>query len=115
MGRFMGWFIGRFMGCLAARERSKDARYQCTRGIGAQFNRQAVASTLAFVGEVDRKNVVKRRIIRTIEIDIGRVNSHPSFTAFGATDESGLFHDIAAHDDSPYCLYVSARYSAATL
>src|SRR5215469_54133 len=100
------------MGRFAARERGKDARHQCTRGIGAQFNRHAVASTLAFVGEVDRKNVVKRRIIRMIEIDICSVDPHPPFTA---ADESGLFHDIAAHDDSPGCLYVSARYSAAML
>src|SRR5262249_61015406 len=103
------------MGRFAARKRGKDARHQCTRGIGAQFNRHAVASTLAFVGEVDRKNVVKRRIIRMIEIDICSVDPHPPFTAFSAADESGLLHDISAHDVCPGCLYVSARYSVRML
>src|SRR5690349_10896840 len=90
-----------------ARERGKNARHQGAGGIGAQFDRHAVASALAFVGEIDGENVVKRRIIRMIEIDIGGVDPHPPFTAFSAADESGLFHDIAAHDDNPRLL--SAR------
>ena len=65
----------------AAGERGKDARHQCAGGIGTQFDRHAVTSALAFIGEVDRKNVVKGRIIRMIEMDIGGVDPHPSFTA----------------------------------
>src|ERR1700756_3157081 len=96
-----------------ARQRGKDARHQGAGGIGAQFDCHAIASTLAFVGEVDRENVVKRRIIRMIEIDIGGVDPHPPFTTFGAADESGLFHDVAAHDpksSSVICTLTRRRY-----
>src|SRR5262249_41724857 len=39
-----------------------------------------------------------------IEIDIRGVDPHPPFTAFPPADETGLFHDVAAHDGDPNSL-----------
>src|SRR5262249_2441022 len=90
------------MGRLAARERSHNAIDQRPRRVGAELHRNAVAPALALIGEVDGEHVVEGGVVRMIEIDVGGVDLHPTFAAFGATDERRFFDDVGAHALLPY-------------
>ena len=88
----------RGVGGLPARQRGKNPLDQRARRIGGQLDRDAITPALAFIGEVDGEHVIERRVIGMVEIDIGGVDPHPAFTAFGAADQRGFFDDVGAHD-----------------
>src|ERR1700722_3785952 len=101
------------MGDLAARKGSEDTIDQRARRLRTELDRDAVTATLAFIGEIDSEHVIEGRVIRKIEIDVGGVDLHPAFTAFGAADQRGFFDDIGAH--MSLLGFLACAYSAAML
>ena len=78
---------------LAAFQRRQDRAHQFARRFRADLDRNALASAVGGIDEVDAERVIERRVERMVVVDVGGVDLHPA-AAFGAAAQSGFLDDV---------------------